>query len=169
MITELRPAALDDLGLVAALEALARRAGAIDGLTIKTDIAMPDAVPRLAPELESAVYRITQEALTNAAKHSGAAHAEIALRLEADRLVAAVSDDGSGFAVAPARAGAARPVDGLQRDGELPPGLSGGVGLAAMRERAELVGAELDIRSQPGEGTTVRVRVSLSAHERLDD
>jgi two-component system NarL family sensor kinase len=126
-------------------------------------------VPRLAPEVESAVYRITQEALTNAAKHSGAAHAEIALRLDGDRLVAAVSDDGSGFSVARMGDGPVRPVNGPNRDGALPPGLSGGVGLAAMRERAELVGGELDIRSQRGAGTTVRVSVSLSAHQSVDD
>jgi signal transduction histidine kinase len=164
LITELRPAALDDLGLVAALEALARRAGAIDGLTIETDIARVETVPRLAPEVESAVYRITQEALTNTAKHSGAAHAVLALQLEGDRLVAAVSDDGSGFSVARDNGRPApRRGEESRMNGGLPPGLSGGVGLSAMRERAELVGAELDIRSNPGEGTTVRVSVPLSA------
>lgn len=177
LITELRPAALDDLGLVAALEALARRAGAIDGLTIKTQIPVQEAVPRLAPEVESAVYRITQEALNNAAKHSGASHVLLALQLQGDRLVAAVSDDGSGFSVAGAengdRARADRgapsgPTNGRRRDGALPPGLSGGIGLSAMRERAELVGAQLEIRSQPGQGTTVRVSVPLSARERVE-
>jgi signal transduction histidine kinase len=166
LITELRPAALDDLGLVAALEALARRADAIDGLTIQTDIADAGAVPRVAPEVESAVYRIAQEALTNAAKHSGAANAVLALRVEGDRIVAVVSDDGSGFAVGPTTdEGSAPHVDGSKRNGALPAGLSGGVGLSAMRERADLVGAELEVRSRPGEGTTVRVSVPLSARE----
>lgn len=184
LITELRPAALDDLGLVAALEALARRAGAIDGLTIRTEIALPETVPRLAPEVESAVYRITQEALTNTAKHSGAAHAMLALRLEGDWVVATVSDDGSGFAATRAdngaggprgaaeprgSAGEQKPANGGQGGGTLPTGLSGGVGLAAMRERAELVGAELEIHSRPGTGTTVRVSVPITARERSDD
>jgi signal transduction histidine kinase len=171
LITELRPAALDDLGLVAALEALARRAGAIDGLTIQTEIELPHGVPRLSPEVESAVYRITQEALTNAAKHSGAANARIALGLDGDRVVAAVTDDGSGFVVN----GAGEPVveprrmNGLRAGDDLPPGLSGGVGLAAMRERAELVGAELEIQSEPGFGTTIRVSVPITARERSEE
>ncbi len=155
LITALRPAALDDLGLVAALEALARRAGAIDGLTIEAEIEAPGGVPRLAPEVESAVYRIAQEALTNVAKHSGAAHAALTLRLDGDRLVASVSDDGSGLA------GGARD-SGVGRNGSLPAGMSGGVGLAAMRERAELIGADLRIQSSPGRGTTVRVSVPVS-------
>ena len=163
LITALRPAALDDLGLVAALEALARRAGAIDGLRITTDIAIPGAVPRLGPDLESAVYRIAQEAINNAAKHSGAAHATLALRVDGDRLVAVVSDDGNGFSVTRSGDGAAsaRGDNGSPRRGS-PPGLSGGVGLATMRERAELVGAELEISSQPGMGTTVQVSVPIS-------
>jgi signal transduction histidine kinase len=80
-----------------------------------------------------------------------------------------VSDDGNGFLVARSVDGAVRPLTGPDPDGALPPGLSGGIGLAAMRERAELVGADLDIRSRPGEGTTVRVSVSLSAHEGVDE
>lgn len=148
LITALRPAALDDLGLVAALEALARRAGAIDGLTVQTDIAVDREVPRLEPEVESAVYRVVQEALTNTAKHAGASRVRLALRLDDGRLSAMVSDDGSGFEVA---------SGGDARE----PGH--GVGLEGMRERAKLVGAELTIDSRPGAGTTVRV--SVPVHE----
>jgi signal transduction histidine kinase len=147
LITALRPAALDDLGLVAALEALARRAGAIDGLTVQTDIAVDGEVPRLEPEVESAVYRVVQEALTNTAKHAGASRVLLALRLDDGRLTATVSDDGGGFEVT--RAGGAND-----------PGLDHGVGLEGMRERAQLVGAELTIDSTPGAGTTVRVSVA---------
>jgi signal transduction histidine kinase len=148
LITALRPAALDDLGLVAALEALARRAGAIDGLTVETDIALEREVPRLQPEVESAVYRVVQEALTNTAKHAGATRVVLALRSEDGRLTATVSDDGSGFDVA---------SSGSPRE-------SGhGVGLEGMRERAQLVGAELVVDSRPGAGTTVRVSVQAHA------
>jgi signal transduction histidine kinase len=150
LITELRPAALDDLGLVAGLEALARRAGAIDDLTVKTDIATQGSVPRLDPEAESAVYRIAQEALTNAAKHSGAAHVVVSLHLDGDRLVAMVRDDGSGFSVSDGESGQ-----------ELGADRSSGFGLHGMRERAELVGAELEVDSRPGAGTTVRVSVPV--------
>lgn len=155
LITELRPAALDDLGLVAGLEALARRAGAIDGLTVKTDIADQGSVPRLDPEAESAVYRIAQEALTNAAKHSGAAHVVVSLHMDGDRLVAMVRDDGSGFSVSDEESQETMGGDGV-------PDPSSGFGLHGMRERAELVGAELKVDSRPGTGTTVRVSVPLS-------
>jgi signal transduction histidine kinase len=155
LITELRPAALDDLGLVAALEALARRAGAIDGLTVKTDIAAQGTVPRLDPEVESAVYRIAQEALTNVAKHSGAAHAVVSLHTDRDRLVATVRDDGSGFSVSDGGSGRSGAGDGV-------PDATSGFGLHGMRERAELVGAELEVDSRPGAGTTVRVSVPVT-------
>lgn len=148
LITALRPAALDDLGLVAALEALARRAGAIDRLAVRTEIAVDGEVPRLEPEAESAIYRIAQEALTNVARHSGASRALLALRLEEDRLTATVSDDGAGFVVGPGREiGPDRPAHE--------------VGLEGMRERAELIGAELNIDSEPGRGTVVRVSVPV--------
>jgi signal transduction histidine kinase len=155
LITELRPAALDDLGLVAGLEALARRAGAIDGLTVKTDIATQGTVPRLDPEAESAVYRIAQEALTNVAKHSGAAHVVVSLHMDGDRLVAIVRDDGSGFSVSDGESQQAMGGGGVPDPGS-------GFGFHGMRERAELVGAELEIDSRPGAGTTVRVSVPVS-------
>jgi signal transduction histidine kinase len=166
LITELRPAALDDLGLVAALQALARRAGAIDRLTVETDIAIRGAVPRLSPEAESAVYRIAQEAMTNVAKHSGAEHAEVSLRVEGDRLVAMVRDDGSGFLVERGEMPTSVPANS---DGDGLPTAQSGFGLGGMRERAELVGAELEIRSKPGAGTTVRVSVPISSSEDVRD
>jgi signal transduction histidine kinase len=151
LITALRPAALDDLGLVAALEALARRAGAVEGLIVETEISVDGEIPRLDPEVESAIYRITQEALTNAAKHSGANRAVLALRREGDRLTAEVIDDGAGFS-----ADSRREIDADRLAGP-----AHGVGLEGMRERAELVGAELEVSSRPGSGTTVRVSVPV--------
>jgi signal transduction histidine kinase len=150
LITALRPAALDDLGLVAALEALARRAGAIDGLTVRSEIALDREVPRLEPEVESAVYRIVQEALTNTAKHARASQVLLKLWLDDARLTATVSDDGGGFDVGSG--------DVAERSG-----LAHGVGLEGMRERAQLVGADLSIDSRLGAGTTVRV--SVPVHE----
>ncbi len=153
LITELRPAALDDLGLVAALQAVARRAGAVDGLTVQTDVPRQETVPRLGAEAESAVYRIVQEALTNAAKHAGASRVAVSLRIESDRLLATVRDDGSGFAAGD---------EAAEGQGNGSPESLSGFGLRGMRERAELVGAELEVSSQPGEGTTVRVSVPVT-------
>lgn len=151
LVTALRPAALDDLGLVPALEALARRAGAVDRLPVQTDIAIDGSVPRLDPEVESAIYRIAQEALTNAAKHSGATRARLAFRIEGDTLTATVSDDGKGFSAGQSRKGEADQLVGPAY----------GVGLSGMEERADLVGAKLEISSSARTGTTVRVSVPL--------
>ncbi len=110
LITELRPAALDDLGLAAALEALARRAQAIDGLDVRTEIDMSgiaalatDApngnggTERMDAELESTVYRVAQEALTNVSRHAEATSAVVAVSAHDGALELSVTDDGKGM------------------------------------------------------------------------
>jgi signal transduction histidine kinase len=159
LITELRPAALDDLGLEAALQALARRAQAIDGLDVRIEMALgsetdePEgsagAGRRLDAELESTIYRITQEALTNVSRH---AHANKALVNVSERdgvVYASVTDDGRG-------------LPGAEQLGPRGDGLEGGFGMSGMRERAELVGGELEFGPAPGGGTTVRLVVPLA-------
>jgi two-component system, NarL family, sensor histidine kinase UhpB len=84
------------------------------------------------------VYRVAQEALSNAARHSGAEHIRVALRPVGQRMELTVSDDGRGFTFDEAE---------------------GGLGIAGMRERALLVGGEVDVESRPGTGTTVRLLV----------
>jgi signal transduction histidine kinase len=151
LITELRPAALDDLGLAAALEALARRAQAIDGLDVQTEIDLgPEHDPqRLDPELESTIYRVVQEALTNVSRHAEASRAVVSVT-ERDGVVrAAVTDDGKGLPEA----------DRLGPRGD---GLEGGFGMSGMRERAELVGGELELVPAPGQGTVMRLTVPLA-------
>lgn len=153
LITELRPAALDDLGLIPALEALARRAQAIDSLEVQTEIELGPEYEdqRLDPELESTVYRVVQEALTNVSRHAKATRAVISVS-ERDGLIrAAVTDDGQGLS---------NPA-GIT-PGERGDGLKGGFGLSGMRERAELVGGELELKPGPGGGTTVRLTVPLA-------
>jgi signal transduction histidine kinase len=157
LITELRPAALDDLGLAAALEALARRAQAIDGLDVKTSIEFgrdEDLPPgdsatgggRLDPELESTIYRVVQEALTNVSRHAEATEATISLTGDEQKVVASVTDDGKGMP-----AGRLGP----REDG-------GGYGTGGMQERAELVGGELEWVPALGKGTIVRLTVPLA-------
>jgi signal transduction histidine kinase len=157
LITELRPAALDDLGLAAALEALARRAQAIDGLDVKTSIQFgrdEDLPPgdsatgggRLDPELESTIYRVVQEALTNVSRHAEATEATISLTGDEQKVIASVTDDGKGMP--PGRLGP-------REDG-------GGYGTGGMQERAELVGGDLEWVPAPGKGTIVRLTVPLA-------
>jgi signal transduction histidine kinase len=152
LITELRPAALDDLGLAAALEALARRAQAIDGLDVKTELSLGGEEAgdgRLDPELESTIYRIVQEALTNVSRHAEASQAVVRVTRENGIVRASVTDDGKG-------------MPGAERLGPRGDGLEGGFGMGGMRERAELVGGELDYAPAPGGGTIVTLEVSLS-------
>jgi signal transduction histidine kinase len=161
LITELRPAALDDLGLAAALEALARRAQAIDGLEVKTDIALgADAngsgemsseigERRLDPELESTIYRVVQEALTNVSRHAQATKAVISVTERDGVVSASVTDDGRG-------------LPETTRLGPRGDGLEGGFGMSGMRERAELVGGELEWARAPERGTIMRLTVPLA-------
>jgi signal transduction histidine kinase len=152
LITELRPAALDDLGLTAALEALARRAQAIDGLDVKTELDFGgddgSEEVRLDPELESTVYRIVQEALTNVSRHAEATQAILRVTRENSLVRASVTDDGKG-------------MPGAERLGPRGDGLEGGFGMGGMRERAELVGGELEFAPAPGRGTIVSLTVPL--------
>ncbi|HEY2142535.1 MAG TPA: sensor histidine kinase [Solirubrobacteraceae bacterium] len=151
LITELRPAALDDLGLVAALEALARRAQAIDGLEVQTEIDLgPDpSGRRLDAELESTIYRIVQEALTNVSRHAHATRAVISVSEREGSIRASVTDDGQGLPDA-------------SRLGPRGDGLEGGFGMSGMRERAELVQGELELVPAPGKGTVMRLTVPLA-------
>jgi signal transduction histidine kinase len=148
LITELRPAALDDLGLEAALQALARRAQAIDGLDVQVELALGSR-ERLDAELESTIYRVVQEALTNVSRHAHASSARVSV-LEREGVVrTTVTDDGQG----------------LPDAGRLGPrgdGLEGGFGMSGMRERAELVGGELELAPAPGRGTVVSLSVPLA-------
>jgi signal transduction histidine kinase len=149
LITELRPAALDDLGLAAALEALARRAQAIDGLDVRTEIALDQDAGRLDPELESTIYRIVQEALTNVSRHAEANSAVVEIGERGGRVLVSVTDDGKG-------------MPGADRLGPRGDGLEGGFGMGGMRERAELVGGELEFGPAPERGTRVQLTVPLS-------
>jgi two-component system, NarL family, sensor histidine kinase UhpB len=135
---ELRPEALDDLGLVNALIALCTRLDAQGGLLVRRDL--QGKLPPLPPEVELVVYRIAQEALTNALRHSNARSATMSLSADAETLTLRVADDGQG----------------------MPAQLPGGTaGIAGMRERALLVGGRLSIQSRPDRGTEVRLTIPV--------
>jgi len=136
---ELRPEALDDLGLASALTALCVRfsqGGLRVSRSIEADLGQLDA------DVELVTYRVAQEALTNVARHAGTSEAELRLRRRDGALVLLVRDLGRG----------------------LPPeALDSRAGIGGMRERALLVGAQLAIRSEPDEGTEVELTVPLEA------
>jgi signal transduction histidine kinase len=141
---DLRPAVLDDLGLLPALLWLAERFAQQSGLRVRVSHSGV-ASRRFSPEIETALFRIAQEALTNAARHGGAGEASLGVKLAGAVLSLYVSDAGIGFDLA-------------SRE-------TGGIGLGSMRERAELLGGSLVVRSSPGRGTTVEAAVPLTAPE----
>ena len=138
LITELRPAILDDLGTKAAIEALAERVGN-SGLTVEATVELAyesrRAAQRHTPELELTMYRIVQEALTNAAKNGHATRGIVEVIEGAATIQVSIRDDGTGF-------------DPATR--------TEGFGVLGMRERVALLHGTLEIESAPGHGTTVR-------------
>jgi two-component system, NarL family, sensor histidine kinase UhpB len=134
---ELRPEALDELGLVNALIALCARVSEQSGLRIQRRL--QGGLPELSPEMELAIYRVAQEALTNAMRHSKATEATVSLCRTNGELVLTVGDNGQG----------------------LPEHVSEGGGLTGMRERAMLIGAALTINSALGAGVEVTLRLGL--------
>jgi PAS domain S-box-containing protein len=147
LVWELRPTALDDLGLRAALATHIQNWSKRAGISAELHTSgLSD--ERLASQTETTLYRIAQEALTNVAKHSRAEHVDVILERRADQVVLIVEDDGVGFD--PGDAGTTRH----------------GLGLSGMQERASLVGATMQIESASGKGTTILVRMAVAPLER---
>jgi signal transduction histidine kinase len=144
MAVDLRPAALDDLGLVPALHSYADKYS--NAWPISVTFSAEGLKKRLPPNVELVLYRIVQEALTNVAKHSGARSVEVKLRRRSNVITVTVADDGRGFDL--------REV--TRKEGA-------GLGLFGMRERLALVGGTVAIDSAPGRGTAIIARVPLHA------
>lgn len=145
----LRPAALDELGLVPALEDLAERVTHSSGLPVDIET-IGIGGERYSHEVEVILYRVVQEALTNVCRHSGAEHASVLVQRRDGSILVAVEDDGKGLDLCE-----------IERQ---PPERA--LGIFGMRERAELVGGEVTIESEPGRGTTVYLRVpARTVHE----
>jgi PAS domain S-box-containing protein len=141
----LRPGVLDELGLVPAVEQLALDHAQMRSIAVDVR-AVGFGPERLPPTVETALYRVIQEALTNTAKHSGARAANVVLHRRREGIQAIISDDGCGF-----------DVEGTLRT----PAARAQLGLHGMRERAALLGGTVTIESSPGEGTTIYVRVPV--------
>lgn len=140
---ELRPAALDDVGLDAALTEFVRQWSASNGVAARMHYTAPDDGARLPADMESNLYRIVQEALNNVAKHAHARQVSVIFEHRATDLKVIVEDDGSGF----------DPDDQLVRQQ--------GMGLSGIEERASAIGGAVEVESTPGKGTTLFVRIPL--------
>jgi PAS domain S-box-containing protein len=149
LVWQLRPTALDDLGLRAALTNYIQEWS--QRVNIAAELHTTGLMDRrLAPEVETALYRIAQEALNNAAKHSQASRVEVILERRADCVLLILEDDGVGF----------------EQDARAP---GQGFGLVGMQERAALVGASLEIESTRGKGTTILVRMPVRTAREVAD
>ncbi|HEX6763041.1 MAG TPA: GAF domain-containing sensor histidine kinase [Gaiellaceae bacterium] len=138
LAVELRPSALDDFGLIAALERLAQTFAERSGIET---IVEANLVERLPAEIETTLYRVVQEALTNVVKHAGASSVSIVVASRDGSVAATIDDDGRGFDANDVRADA--------------------LGLLGMRERLALVGGTVTVESSPTGGTTIAARVPL--------
>ncbi len=132
----LRPAVLDDHGLLPALHSQVRDFSEQTG--VNASFNSRGSMPQLSPEQQLVIYRVTQEGLSNVAQHAGARRVDVELSF-VGRTVLRISDDGRGFAQ----------LNGMSRNG--------GLGVVGMRERALLVGGQLTLWSAPGEGTRVEL------------
>ena len=149
---ELRPYMLDDLGLVATLRWLldrqAQRSGLVPHFSVQSSGAS------LPPSVASACFRVAQEALTNMVRHAHAREVWVELKQSDEQLQLLVRDDGVGFDVETARLRACA---------------GGSFGLLAIQERVELLGGLASVESQPGHGTTMRVRFPLASTPAADE
>jgi signal transduction histidine kinase len=139
---DLRPAALDRLGLIPALEWLLTDTEEYSGL--KTSITVTGEKRRLPERIELVLFRITQEAIRNTWKHSKASRVDLNIAFTSNKVSILVRDDGEGF-VPP------KSMGDLAKDGKL--------GLAGMHERARLIGAKMGVHSEPGKGTEITVEI----------
>jgi two-component system sensor histidine kinase UhpB len=137
---ELRPEALDDLGLTNALIWLCRRMGDNSAVRIEPELNLGGGLPDIPPETELVIYRVAQESLTNAVRHAEASKITLSLSAVDDHVTLLVRDDGRG-------------IDG--------PVSGDTAGVSGMRERAMLIGGQVAIRSRPGAGTEVQLDVPL--------
>jgi two-component system NarL family sensor kinase len=139
----LRPPVLDDLGVGAALSWLARTLEQRTGL--KVELVLEALDERLDPDLETLVFRLIQEALTNVLRHSGVDRAQVSVRRSGEALELRIADTGRGF----------------DSEATFDGGAAGGSGLRGMRDRLELFGGRLEMASAPGEGTLILAIVPL--------
>ncbi len=141
IIDDLRPSILDDVGLIPAIEKYLKRVKEENHISVTFEVGR--SITRLSSEVETAVYRIIQEALSNVRKHARATEVKVEIVSLGNRLVAKVADNGCGF-----------DVEMVDTEGD-------NWGLIGMRERAEIIGGSLQIESNVGQGTLIRLEVPI--------
>ena len=146
LILDLRPSVLDDLGLLSAIRWYADRTLTARGIAVRCEFGE---LGRLPPELETALFRLCQEAMSNVARHAQATQVLVEVAVSGREIAVDVEDDGRGF----------DPEAVARREGRRPWGLLG------IRERAELLGGAARIESSPGNGTRVSVRIPLPVED----
>lgn len=146
---DLHPAVLDGAGLLGAVRSYAYQFGQRTGVSVTVEC--PHAERRLAPELELALFRIVQEAMTNSAKHAMARQLAVQLELDANPIKVVITDDGVGM-----------PAEQMDL-----PARGAGLGMRTMRDTVEFVGGRFSVQTAPGQGTQVRVEID-HAQEELD-
>jgi signal transduction histidine kinase len=137
-LKSLRASPLDDLGLVQALRGLGEEAA--DRAELKADIALPENIETLTPDIEQSIYRIAQEAIANVINHAGAKNIKLEMTQSDGKITLLVQDDGVGF-----------DPEKVNKTSQF--------GLTGMKERAQLCGGELFVASQPGSGTTIKLTI----------
>ncbi len=148
MAVRLRPSVLDDLGLAAAIRSYAKEFSENTG--IKVEVSLMSMAMRLSPEMETVLYRVVQEALTNIARHAEAENCRVTLRRKDHVIQGVIEDDGRGF----------DPQAVLMSEEK-----GHGLGLHGMKERIELVGGSLEFESRIDEGSTIFLEVPLESEE----
>jgi signal transduction histidine kinase/HAMP domain-containing protein len=161
LIFDLRPSMLDQLGLIPALRWLAQSRLETKGIRVSMAVSSGAGSSngktdpqRLAPEIETALFRVMQEAINNIARHAAARNVDIQLELDEDTAVVSIRDDGIGFDLT---------------ELSVSSNSARGLGLVGIRERIELLGGELDINTFPGSGTHIHIRVPLRERSHVND
>ncbi len=150
MAVRLRPSILDDLGLAAALRSYGKELS--DNTGIRVDMQLMGLTERLTPELETVLYRVVQEALTNVVRHAEAHNCRVNLRRQEQAVRVMIEDDGRGF----------EPGQTMASEGS-----GRGLGLHGMRERIELVGGTIEFESRPGAGATIFIEAPLKGQQSI--
>jgi signal transduction histidine kinase len=170
---DLRPSMLDQLGLIPAVRWLAQSRLETRGLRVSTDVQSNTTpsngktdIPRLAPDIETALFRVVQEAINNIARHAAARNVNIRLELDENTAIVSVRDDGIGFDLSELRVESLRETESNE---SLLSSNTRGLGIIGMQERIELLGGELMITTAPGSGTHIQICVPLRERSLVHD